>query len=564
MALKDYITPFRNWWWLILITTLVAATSSFLATRQQLPDYRASTTLLIGNALADPNPSGGDFVLGEQLAQTYVDLANLAQLRQSTMETLGLTSLPDYTVSHQPNTQLIKIDVTDTSPERAMAVANELSRQLILRTPAAADQENLARQQFVNEELDDLQFEIRETKDRITTKQQELAESFSAREISDLQNEISTLENKLNAMQTNYASLLASTQQGAANVISIVQEATLPQRPIGPNQRLTILATSLIGFILATGAAYLLEYLDDTVQTPEEIEHLTDLPTLAGIAQIKSQQKGLKLITVTEPRSPIAEAFRGLRTGIQFSNIDASCRLLLITSPNPAEGKSLMAANLAVVMGQAGHNTLLIDADLRRPVQHKIFGVDKERGLTNLLLALEPNLTDELKLRKVKEFIRSANIPGLYLLPSGSIPPNPSELLGSAKMKSVLQILSTRFDYIIIDSPPILPVTDAVVLSTQVQSVLLVVNAGRTGRSQLKRSTERLREVNAKLIGAVLNGLSRKSDAYSYYYYYQDTYYHQENGLQEDVQLTSAANGKGHGLIDRLLWRKDRVQSEHK
>ncbi|MFZ0547954.1 MAG: hypothetical protein WAM60_21090, partial [Candidatus Promineifilaceae bacterium] len=198
MALKDYITPFRKWWWLILITTFVAATSSFLATRQQPPDYRASTTLLIGNALADPNPSGGDFVLGEQLAQTYVDLANLSQVREATMSILGLTSLPGYSVSHQPNTQLIKIEVTDTSPERAMAVANELANQLILRTPAAADQENLARQQFVNEELDDLQVDIRETKDRISDKQQELAASFSAREISDLQNDISTLENKLN------------------------------------------------------------------------------------------------------------------------------------------------------------------------------------------------------------------------------------------------------------------------------------------------------------------------------------------------------------------------------
>jgi capsular exopolysaccharide synthesis family protein len=182
-----------------------------------------------------------------------------------------------------------------------------------------------------------------------------------------------------------------------------------------------------------------------------------------------------------------------------------------------------------------------------------------------LLLALEPNQTDELKMRKVKEFIRSANIPGLYLMPSGSIPPNPSELLGSAKMKSVLQILSNRFDYIIIDSPPVLPVTDAVVLSTQVQSVLLVTNAGRTGRNQLKRAAERMKEVNAKMIGAVLNGLSRKSDAYSYYYYYQDTYYHQEgNGLHDDVQLTPTANGKSHGLLDRLVWRKDRVQSEHK
>lgn len=563
MALKDYITPFRKWWWLILITTVVAIVSSYLATRQQPPDYRASTTLLIGNALADPNPSGGDFVLGEQLAQTYVDLANLAQLRAETMENLGLSRLPDYTVSHQPNTQLIKIDVTDTNPDRAMAVANELARQLILRTPAAADQENIARQQFVNEELDDLQTEIRETKDRIAEKQQELAESFSAREISDLQNEISTLENKLNAMQTNYASLLASTQQGAANVISVVQEATRPQQPIGPNQRLTILATALIGFVLATGAAYLLVYLDDTIHSPEEIEQLSGLPTLAGIARIKPRKNGLDLITVQEPRSPITEAFRGIRTGIQFSNIDSSRCLLLVTSANPSEGKSLIASNLAVVMGQSGHDTLLIDADLRRPVQHRIFDMGKDQGLTNLLLALEPDMPEEVKLETFKRFIRPTSSPGLYLLSSGSIPPNPSELLGSAKMRNVLQTLSEMFPYIIIDSPPVLPVTDAVVLSTQAQSVLLVVNAGHTARNQLKRSVERLREVNAKMVGCILNGLSRKNDAYSYYYYYQNTYYHQENVIQEDGRLAPAANGKSQGHSGRSIWPKNRLAKKH-
>lgn len=564
MTLKDYIAPFRKWWWLIVITTIVAIVSSYLVTRQQPPVYRASSTLLIGNALADPNPSGGDFVLGEQLAQTYVDLANLAQLREATAANLGLTGLPDYVVSHQPNTQLIRIDVTDTIPQRAMAVANELAAQLISRTPAAADEENSGRQQFVNEELDDLQAEIRETKDRINIKRQELAESFSAREISELQNEIDSLENKLNSMQTNYASLLSSTEQGASNVISVVQEATLPQRPIGPNQRLTILATGLIGLVLASGAAYLLVYLDDNIHSPEEIEQISGLSTLAGIARISTREDGADLITVKEPRSPIAEAFRGLRTGIQFSNVDLSRRLLLITSSNPSEGKSLVASNLAVVLGQSGQETLLIDADLRRPDQHRIFGIDKDIGLTNLLLAFDPDMTDEEKKQSLSRYIRPSSHPGLCLLPSGSIPPNPSELLGSAKMKHVLQTLSEQYDYIIIDGPPVLPVTDAVILSTLVQSVLLVVNAGRTARPQLKHSVERLQKVNANIVGTILNQLTRKNDAYSYYYY-QNTYYHEEDEFKENgrVELTNNGNSKPPGLLGKLDWRKERVATKN-
>lgn len=562
MTLKDYIAPFRKWWWLILITTIMAIGSSYFVTQRQLPNYRASTTLLIGNALADPNPSGGDFVLGEQLAQTYVDLANLPQLQVSVMENLGLNNLPDYTVNHQPNTQLIKIDVTDTNPERAMAVANELAKQLILRTPAAADQENLARQQFVSEELDDLQVEILETKDRIAVKQEELAESFSAREISDLQDEISTLENKLNAMQTNYASLLASTQQGAANVISVVQEATLPKRPVGPNQRLTILATGLIGFVLASGAAYLLVHLDDSVQSPEEIEHLTGLSTLTGIAKIRQKKKESELITMREPRSPISEAFRSLRTGIQFSDIDAEQHILLVTSALPSEGKSSIASNLAVVMAQSGQKTLLIDADLRKPVQHRFFNISKEPGLINLLFSLDLNSDDETKERILKQFISQSPVPDLHVLSSGAIPPNPSELLGSIKMKGVLNLLSKYYDYIILDSPPVLPVTDAVIMSTLAQSVLLVVSVGQTSRNQLKQSVERLREVKANIVGTIMNGLTRNNDAY-HYYYYQNRYSHLDDAGAEPIPFTPEKNGESNGMLGNIPWQKQSVATKN-
>lgn len=558
MELKEYITPLRRWWWLILATTLVAAVSSFLATRPQPPIYRASATLMIGSALANPNPTGGEFVLAQQLAQTYVDLANLSQLREATRTNLGISRLPEYMVTHQTNTQLIKIDVTDTSPERAMVVANELAHQLILRSPTSTTQENQARQAFVNQELDDLQVEIQKTKDEITIKQQELADSFSAREISELQNSISALENKLNAMQTNYASLLDSTQQGATNAISVVQEATIPVSPIGPNKQLTIIATALVGFVLATGAAYLLEYLDDTVTSPEEVEQECGLPTLGGIARIKSIEDKYELITVKEPRSPNAEAYRGVRTGIQFSNVDKSNRIILVTSANPSEGKSLTAANLAVVMGQAGYDTLLIDADLRRPVQHRIFGLHKDRGLTNFLLALELDLTNRVENQGFQEFIQQTERPGLYLLPSGSIPPNPSELLGSAKMKAALDVLSKRFDYIIIDSPPILAVTDAVVLSTQVDSVMLIINSGNTRRTQLRRAVERLREVNANLIGVTLNRLTRKNEAYYYYYYSDEPYFIDES--EHDLVGSHPTNGNGHsnGFLSKLVWRREK------
>jgi capsular exopolysaccharide synthesis family protein len=195
-------------------------------------------------------------------------------------------------------------------------------------------------------------------------------------------------------------------------------------------------------------------------------------------------------------------------------------------------------------------------------MQHRIFGISKQPGLSNLLLTLDPAASDAVQEKTLNDFIRLSSSAGLWLLPSGPPPPNPSELLGSTKMKEVLQILSKRFDYIIIDSPPILPVTDAVVLSTQVDSVLLVASAGQTARDQLKRSVERLREVNAKIIGSILNGLSRKNDAYSYYYYSESTYYTDEDEIEENGHPTSGENGKSNGLFGNSVWRKQTVTTK--
>lgn len=563
MELKEYIAPLRKWWWLILMTMLVAAVSSYLATRNQPPTYRASATLLIGSALEQANPNNGEIILASQLAQTYVELAKMPAIRQSTAETLGLNRLPDYVVSNQPNTQLIRIDVTDIIPERATAVANELANQLVRRSPTSTDEEAETRRAFINEQLDGLEVKIQQTQDEITAKQFELAESFSAREISELQNQIAALENKLIVLQANYASLQASTEQGASNTIRIVQPAITPEQPIGPNKLLTIIATALVGSVLATTAAYLLEYLDDRLRTPEEIEQISGLPALAGIASIKSSNGDYQLIALKQPRSPIAEAYRSLRTAIQFSNVDTPKHKILVTSANPSEGKSLTAANLAVVMAQAGHSTLLVDADLRKPVQHRIFGLSRRRGLTNLFLETELNAAGQFDKQSLEEFFQPTALPGLSIVTSGPIPPNPSELLGSAKMKAIVDAFSAEYDYVIFDSPPILAVTDSVILSTQMDSVALVVNVGQTRRAQLKRAVRRLKEVNAKLIGTTLNRLSRKSDVYNYYY--QDAYYHHD--FEGDEISTVPTNGNGHangGLMSKMPWRKKQLTTEGK
>jgi non-specific protein-tyrosine kinase len=332
-------------------------------------------------------------------------------------------------------------------------------------------------------------------------------------------------------LQANYASLLTSSQQGAINTLTVIEAATVPTTPIDPNTLRTVLAATTLGFIVGAAAAYLLEILDVTIKIPEDILSVANLPTLAGIAVLEEEKnREYPLITLIEPRSPVSEAYRTLRTAILFANVDQTTRTMLITSANPAEGKSSVVANLGVVMAQAGHRVLVIDADLRRPVQHIIFGIlSNNYGMTNLLVQMlvedDSNRSRQETQVLLEGAIHETRQPSLYVLTSGSLPPNPAELVGSAKMHALLDKLSELFDYVIIDGPPVLAVTDPVVLSTRSDSVLLVSSAGQTRRTQLRLAIEQLREVNANMIGVVLNRVSAKTSGYYYYDNYSSSYY---------------------------------------
>jgi non-specific protein-tyrosine kinase len=545
MELKSYIAPLRKWWWLIVASTLIAAVSSYLAVSQQAPIYQARATLLLGSAINNPNPNGTEFWLSQQLAQTYTDIAQRDIVRTSTMESLGLAWLPTYTARAVPDTQLIEITVTDTSPERAMIVANELAKQLIAQTPTSKQEDGGQREGFINAQLDELEAKIEETNAEILSKQEELAGLFSARQIADTQSQIAALEAKQNTLQSNYASLLASTTQGASNTLSVIEEATVPQYPVGPEKLMTVLTSAAIGFSLAVAAAYLLEYLDDTLKSPDDVEAAVTLPTLAGIADFKTNGGGrYDLVTLKQPRAPVSEAYRGLRTALLFTNVDRKVKLVLITSANPGEGKSITSANLGVVLAQAGHRVLIIDADLRRPVQHRIFGLPDTQGLTNLLTGMhtvrnESAVTSSEVISPVSDAVYATQQPGLFVMPSGPIPPNPAELIGSAKMKTLLESAARRFDFVILDSPPILAATDSVILGAGVvDATLLIVGAGSTRRNQLKQAVQQLREVNANVAGVILNRMTAKSGEY-YYYYYRSAYY------RENSEESSGQGGAG-------------------
>ncbi len=214
------------------------------------------------------------------------------------------------------------------------------------------------------------------------------------------------------------------------------------------------------------------------------------------------------LITVATPRSPISEAYRTLRTNLEFSSLDKPVKTMVVTSPGPEEGKSTTLANLAVTLAQAEKKVILVDCDLRRPSQHQIFGLKNGAGLTTMVVDDQAMTNPPLQ---------ETEVPGLWLLASGPLPPNPSELLGSRRMGEIIGLLAQRADIVLFDAPPIIAVTDAAVLSSKVDGVLLVINAGGTKRDHAQRAKALLEKVNAHLVGAVLNNMNMDTSLHRYY-----------------------------------------------
>jgi non-specific protein-tyrosine kinase len=517
MELTDYLKTIWKWLWLIILSTGVAAFFSWLAVRQQPPIYQAKATLMVGQAMRQAEPNQVDLYLAQTLAQTYTEIAQRQPVREATKAALGLTWLPGYAVTLVPGTQLLEIRVTDSDRARAAAVADELAKQLIAQSPTSSQADQAERRQFVDQQLDSLQRNIDDTSAEIEKLRAALGEMFSAREIADTQNQIALLQQKLNDLQANYGLLLNYTGEGAVNTLSIFEHAQVPAWPIGPNKSMTILTAAGIGLALALGTAFLLEYLDDTLKTPEDVTKATQLNTLAGISRIVGDRAMDKLVVVNHPKSPISEAYRVLRTNLQFSSLDRPLRTLLISSPNPVEGKSTTVANLGAVMAQAGNQVIIVDADLRRPSQHRLFGLENREGLTTLLLSDEPCLNGHLQQTAVEN---------LRVLSTGPLPPNPSELLGSHRMTALVERLKEEADVVLFDSPPSLAVTDASVLAAQTDGVVLVAQWGRTRRSYAEQTSARLRQVGANLVGVVLNQLRPGRGRYYYYYYshYGDYY----------------------------------------
>jgi capsular exopolysaccharide synthesis family protein len=301
---------------------------------------------------------------------------------------------------------------------------------------------------------------------------------------------------------------LSSDLKGAN--IRIIDPAQVPRSPIGPTRGFNVLFAAFVGLGLGAALAFFLEYIDTSVRTPEDIKRV-QIPYMGFIPRFLANNH-MELIVRENPKSLISEAYRTLRTGVLFSGSKPSPQLIQITSAGPQEGKTITTANLATVMAQSGSQVLIVDCDMRKPRVHEIFGIPNGRGLSDLLLDGEDGFS----------VIRKTRIPNLNLITCGKIPANPSELLSSKRMQRLLTLLGEKYDRIIMDSPPVLAVTDSILLSRMVDGIIMVVGAGATSRDGVVRAVEQLREVNARILGSVLNNLNVEKERYYYsrYYYY--------------------------------------------
>jgi len=537
MQLQQYFAVIKKWLWLIVASVLIATVSSYLGTRQMPRIYQAATTVMVGQVLEQSDPNAQDLYLSQQLAQTYADMARRRPILDGVAEALGLDYIPsaeNISARQVPGTQLLEITVRDTHPERAMYIANAIAHELILQSPTQAREEQ-ERRAFVQAQLKDLESRIHETQDEIDQEQARLESANSARAIQQHQANIAALQEKFATYQSTYASLLPAVE-GGVNYISVVEPATVPTVPISPRVGMTVMLASAIGLVLAVGGAFLIEYLDDTIKTSDDVARTADLPTLARIARIDGEAYPDKLIALHHPLSPIVEAYRLLRANLQFSAVDKPLHTLMVNSPGPGEGKSVTLANLAVVMAQSGLRVVAVDADLRRPVLHQVFGLPNSHGLSDAILQANP---------PVGEHLQATEVENLWLLASGPIPPNPAELLGSGRMAAVIEELRGQADMVLLDSPPALVVADALILSNRVDGVLVVNDAGRTRRSEARQGAEEFRRVRANLLGVVLNRLSRRRGGYSHNHYY---YYQSEDGQREERRWRS--------WLRRRLWSR--------
>jgi polysaccharide biosynthesis transport protein len=551
--LRELVRALRRRWIIIVAVVAVLVGASLVRSYLEEPVYQATAEVEL--VVADTDAAGQSRSRSATEAQRAVDTEiqkmRSVTLRREVAQTLGRS--PRVSASGQGNTDVIAIRALSNDAQQAADDANAFANAYIeARTRQTVD--DLARKaELIQEQIDAQQAGLDElgqqlelveleligtplsneaTRSRLEGERDELTAAIEAQRIVINASSLAELQDRLRVN-------VALSQLGGARLVS---EATPPRQPIKPTPMRNAMGAAFLGLVLGIGAALLREYWDDSIKAKTDLESVAPGLAVVGLIPHVSgwrDKKSAEVVTRSQPSSPAAEAYRSLRTSIRFLGIDRPIGTLQVTSSIAGEGKSTTAANTAVAFARAGARVIVVDCDLRRPRLHQFFDLANTVGFTSVLLGETT----------VKDAVQA--VPGedrLLVMAAGPIPPNPSELLSTPRAGEVLSLLAENADIVVIDSPPVIPVTDAMVMSGVVDATVLVATAGLTTKRAFGRSVELLEQVGAPLVGAILNDVAEKSfgDHYGYQYGYASA----EAGPSSPLSAYANGNGNKTGRTD--------------
>jgi non-specific protein-tyrosine kinase len=547
MEFMRYVRLFQRWAWLFIIAGFIGGGVAYINEIQKVPYYTATATISIGNYIDAPNPDAYDIQTGMYLADTYVHLVNTYDVLDGTAQALG-SGFTARSLSGAVradvivNTSLITIAATWDDPVLAADIANAVAEQLLVQSPTNLTPDQQAQMDFAQNQIMELSEQVTSSRDRLRDLETQIAATTDNLQLTTLQRQRDSVINQINETSSTIAQFTdtISFLQRRVNAIDVVERAQIPGASNTSRPLFATMVGAMIGLIIAAGIVLVIDYLDDTIRNSEQAAQMLALPVLGVIMRFgkRKAKYSERLVTTLPSMSPVAEAYRTLRTNLVFASETFEDKpVYVVTSAGPEEGKSLTATNLAVTMAQAGLQVLLIDADLRRPKIHEVFGLENRVGLTTLLF-VDPNRVDgthtggEMAADQnpdLRQCLQNTSVPNLRVITSGFVPSNPTEILGSALMARWISSFrqAKNVNVIIIDSPPGLMVADSSVLAASVgASAVFVVDSGRTRRTAALKLKEQFVNLGIEIKGVVLNRVNLRDEADIYGYGYKYGYYY--------------------------------------
>jgi capsular exopolysaccharide synthesis family protein len=541
----------------VLAKEIIDLQARIHANEQRRINYQRSKDLPLGNAEGQNFTASRLAAYSAQLQDAEKDRKEKEASYQTALKTRasdGIWSIPE--VQNDKNVQRLRETISKLEQERDALLVNYTKEwPAVQKLDRQLERLNAELKQAPNEIIAGLksQYESAVQKERQISSSYHSergranTQSADERGLKDIDQAIETDRQNLNLYTQRLNEVRIQQPERVKGSVTQVEEARLPRAPIGPPRARNIIIAFMLSLGVGVGLAFLLDYLDDTLKSVEDVDRHLHLPTLALIPAPSERRRLLgragpapepadatALALIEDVRSPVAEAYRHLRTSLLLSSAGQPPKTILVTSSQPSEGKTTTVVNIATMLAQTGAEVLVLDCDLRRPRVHAHFGMANARGVTNYLSGEA----------QVSELVQTyERLPNLKVITSGPVPPNSAELLGSDEMRKLLYVLAENFTHIVIDSPPAISFTDASILSTMVDGVMLVVHGGRSSRAIVRRAKQQLQDVGAHIFGIVLNNVKLEGQDYYYYASYYSGYYAEEESAPEGAEPAAGPRG---------------------